>query len=74
MNRHRLEGNWKQLKGHVKEKWGDLTDDDLDQIEGRWQVLVGKVQERYGKDRAQAEEEVDDWFDTLEDPATSSRT
>ena len=41
MNRQELEGNWKQMKGRVKEKWGKLTDDDLDQVEGRQQVLVG---------------------------------
>lgn len=67
MNRHEMQGNWKQLKGHVKQKWGELTDDDLDQIEGRWQILVGKIQERYGKDRAAAEKEVDDWFGSLEE-------
>lgn len=66
MNRHEVEGNWKQLKGHAKEKWGELTDDDLDKIEGRREVLVGKLQERYGKAREAVEDEVDDWFDALD--------
>lgn len=67
MNRQQLQGNWKQIKGRVKQKWGELTNDDLDEIEGRWQVLVGKVQERYGKDRAAAEKEVEEWFDSVEE-------
>ena len=44
LNRNVLAGNWKQLKGKVKEKWGKLTDDDLDVIEGRWEQLAGKIQ------------------------------
>lgn len=63
MNKQELEGNWKQFKGRVKEQWGKLTDDDLDQIEGRQQVLVGKIQERYGKAREAAKKEVADWMD-----------
>jgi uncharacterized protein YjbJ (UPF0337 family) len=41
-------GNWKQLKGKVKEQWGKLTDDDLDKMNGRRDQLEGKIQERYG--------------------------
>ena len=54
MDWNRVEGNWKQLKGKVKEKWGMLTDDDLSQIAGKRDQLEGKIQERYGvqKDRA----------------------
>jgi uncharacterized protein YjbJ (UPF0337 family) len=71
MNRHELEGNWKQIKGQAKEKWGELTDDDLDQIEGRREHLIGKLQERYGKTQAEASEEVDEFFDALEKRATT---
>ncbi len=56
-----IEGQWKQLKGSAKEKWGELTDDDLDRIEGKRDQLVGKVQERYGIEKDRAEREVDDW-------------
>jgi len=66
MNRNEIEGNWKQVKGHVQEKWGELTDDDMDEIQGRREVLVGKVQERYGKAESEASKEVDDFFDSLE--------
>ena len=48
MDWNRVEGNWKQVKGKVKEKWGQLTDDDLDVISGRRDQLEGKIQERYG--------------------------
>ncbi len=65
MNMDILEGKWKQLKGQVKQQWGDLTDDDLDRIEGRYDELVGLVQERYGRSRAEAEQEVSDFIDRL---------
>lgn len=58
MNRDQLEGNWKQVKGKVKENWGKLTNDDIDQINGRADQLEGKIQERYGKSREEAREEV----------------
>ena len=67
MNRNEIEGNWKQIKGHAKEKWGELTDDDLKEIEGRRERLVGKLQERYGKTAAEASKEVDSFFDELDE-------
>ena len=59
MNRDQLEGNWKQVKGKAQEKWGKLTDDDLNQINGRAENLEGKIQERYGKSKDEARNEVD---------------
>jgi uncharacterized protein YjbJ (UPF0337 family) len=56
------EGKWKQMKGSVREKWGELTDDDLDQVAGRREQLVGKIQERYGYEKKRAEREVDELF------------
>jgi uncharacterized protein YjbJ (UPF0337 family) len=58
MNRDILEGNWKQMRGQVKEWWGELTDDDLDRIDGKKDQLIGRLQERYGYTRERAEEEV----------------
>ena len=57
MDWDRVEGNWKQIKGKIKEQWGKLTDDDLDRIAGQRDQLEGKIQERYGiaKDRARRE-------------------
>ena len=59
MNSDRIEGNWKEMKGKVQQKWGKLTDDDLDVIDGRREELVGKIQQAYGKSRDEAEKEVD---------------
>jgi len=60
MNKDQVGGNWKQIKGKVKEQWGDLTDDDMTVIEGKRDQLVGKIQERYGYEKDQAEKEVGD--------------
>ncbi len=61
MNRNIIAGNWTQLKGKVKEQWGKLTDDDIDQIQGKRDQLAGKIQERYGVAQDKAEEQIDDW-------------
>jgi uncharacterized protein YjbJ (UPF0337 family) len=65
MDWNRVEGNWKQFKGAAKEKWGKLTDDDLNVIEGRREQLEGKLQQRYGFAKDQIHKDVDDWFKTL---------
>jgi uncharacterized protein YjbJ (UPF0337 family) len=65
MNWDQVQGNWKQIKGKAQQKWGDLTDDDLDRIEGNRKELAGIIQERYGKTREAAEREVDQWRDSL---------
>jgi uncharacterized protein YjbJ (UPF0337 family) len=64
MDWNRIEGNWKQAKGTVKEKWGQLTDDDLTQINGRREQLEGKIQQRYGLAKDMARKDVDDWLNT----------
>ena len=64
MNKDQLEGNWKRLKGEAKERWGELTDDDLDRIEGKWDKLVGRIQERYGIAREEAEAQLEEWRST----------
>jgi len=61
MNWEQVSGQWKQLKGKAKVKWGKLTDDEIDVIEGKRDQLVGKIQERYGIKKDMAEKEVDDW-------------
>jgi uncharacterized protein YjbJ (UPF0337 family) len=61
MNWDQLEGKWKQYSGKVKEKWGKLTDDDLEVIRGRRDQLIGKIQERYGIVKQEAEKQVDEF-------------
>ncbi|HVI89046.1 MAG TPA: CsbD family protein [Dongiaceae bacterium] len=58
MNNDRIEGNWMQIKGKVKEQWGKLTDDDMKVIEGNRDQLLGRVQERYGIARDEAEKQI----------------
>ena len=62
MNKDIIEGKWEQLKGQAKAKWGDLTDDELNEAKGNAQYLAGKVQEHYGKTKEEAEAEVNSWF------------
>jgi uncharacterized protein YjbJ (UPF0337 family) len=61
MNKDQLQGDWKNLKGKIKEKWGKLTDDDLKVIEGKRDQLAGKLQERYGYAVEQAQKELDEF-------------
>jgi uncharacterized protein YjbJ (UPF0337 family) len=65
MNWDTIKGEWKQLTGKVKEKWGKLTDDDLTTIAGKRDQLVGKLQERYGYAKDQAERELDEFANNL---------
>ncbi len=65
MNWDRIEGNWKQFSGTVKEKWGKLTDDDLQVINGQQEQLVGRIQERYGVAKDDAQKQVKNWVGGL---------
>ena len=62
MNSDQMKGKWKQLKGSVRERWGKLTDDDVDIINGQNEQLVGKIQEKYGIAKDEAQRQVDDWM------------
>jgi uncharacterized protein YjbJ (UPF0337 family) len=61
MNWDRVQGNWKHLKGSVREKWSKLTDDHLNAINGRREILAGKLQEAYGIGKEEAERQIGDW-------------
>ena len=65
MNWDQIAGNWTQVKGVVREKWGKLTDDDVDVIAGKRDILLGKIQERHGIAREEAEKELKDWEASL---------
>lgn len=73
MNRDTLEGQWTQLKGRVREQWGKLTDDDLDEVRGRAEQLIGKVQERYGIAKDEASRQVDRWLRDVEQTPTVTK-
>jgi len=58
-----LEGKWDQLRGRVKETWGDLTDDELDQTEGKWDRVVGTIKEKTGEAREEIERKLNELTD-----------
>ncbi len=65
MNKDIFEGNWKQFKGEVQRQWGELTDDQFDQIAGSRDKLIGIIQENRGIARDEAEEQVKAWEDSI---------
>lgn len=54
-----FEGKWDQLKGKVREKWGELTDDDLDQTQGKMDQVIGRIKERTGQSAEEIERELE---------------
>jgi uncharacterized protein YjbJ (UPF0337 family) len=62
MNWDRVEGNWTEFKGKVQQKWGKLTNDDLEVVKGKRNELSGRLQQRYGYAKDQAEREIDTWL------------
>ncbi|WP_041398030.1 CsbD family protein [Rubinisphaera brasiliensis] len=65
MNWDQIEGQWKQVKGQAQQKWGKLTNDDLDVVAGKKEELIGRVQERYGLARDEAEKQVGEFESNL---------
>jgi len=75
MNWDQMAGKWKQVRGSVRQKWGKLTDDDLEQIAGNRDKFVGIVQERYGIAKDEAQKRADEWAQSLkEEQSTEPRT
>jgi len=58
MTTEEIEGKWDQVKGRIQEQWGELTDNDLDQIRGQKDRLVGMIKEKYGQAEQQIEEQL----------------
>lgn len=61
MNWDRIEGNWKHLKGKIREQWGRLTDDEFDKIAGKREKLMGSLQNSYGIAKDEAEKQIKDF-------------
>ncbi len=66
MNWESIHGQWNEIKGLIRQKWGKLTNDDLEEIEGKKDRLVGKIQGYYGKEKEGAESEIDGFFSNLD--------
>ena len=69
MNWDRIEGDWKQLKGNIKVRWGKLTDDQLDVIAGKREILAGKIQEVYGISKEEVEKQLTEWQARIKETA-----
>lgn len=65
MNWDQVEGSWRSVKGEIRQKWGKLTDDELEQSEGRRERLVGRIQARYGEAREKVERQLDELIDSI---------
>jgi len=65
MNWDQITGGWKELKGKIKQQWGNLTDDDIKKMEGNREEFEGTIQRRYGLTKDAARKQVDDWMRTL---------
>ncbi len=64
-----LKSKWMQIKGSAKQRWGKLTDDDLDYVAGTRDRLIGRLQEKYKMTKEEAELEAEEWFRTHQNPA-----
>jgi len=72
MNWDKIEGNWKQMSGKAREKWGKLTDSDFETAAGKKDQLVGRIQERYGIAKDEANRQADDWAKALKEEEKTS--
>lgn len=62
---NQIKGNWNQFAGSVRERWGELTDDEVHQIKGDRQQLAGMLQKKYGKTQQEINQEIENWADNL---------
>ena len=69
MNWDQIEGQWKNLKGKVRQQWSKLTDDDLEAIAGKKDRLMGTLQTRYGHQKEAAEKEIDAFISKIKTKA-----
>jgi len=60
MNKDQVMGRWHELKGKIKAKWGDLTDDEITEAEGKYEELAGKIQSKYGGVKEKIQKEIED--------------
>lgn len=59
MNEQTIKGNWNELKGKIKQKYADVTDDDLTYAEGKQDEMWGKLQQKVGKSKDEIKKEID---------------
>jgi len=64
MNWDQMKGDWKNFKGKIREKWGELTDDELDKVQGRREQFEGLLQKRFGVAKEEAKRQIDEFEKT----------
>ena len=74
MNWNTIAGNWQEVRGKVRSKWGKLTDDDMELVAGKKDQLIGVLRQRYGYEQDRAEREVEDWARTVSIGDKSARS
>ena len=62
MNSDIIKGNWKEIKGKIRQQWGKFTDDDVSKMQGTYEELTGKLQSTYGYQKDQADKEIDSFL------------
>lgn len=63
MNKDIIKGHWHEIKGKLKQQWGNLTDDEITQIDGSYEELEGILQKSYGYQKEQVEKEIQAFLD-----------
>jgi uncharacterized protein YjbJ (UPF0337 family) len=61
MNWDQVKGKWHEVKGSIRARWGELTDDEIEELDGNREKMVGKIQQKYGVAKEEAEKQVDEW-------------
>ncbi|HVY53756.1 MAG TPA: CsbD family protein [Gammaproteobacteria bacterium] len=64
MNKDIVKGHWKEIKGFLKQQWGKLTDDEIQQMKGTYEELEGCLQKKYGYEKDRAEKEIHRFLDS----------
>jgi uncharacterized protein YjbJ (UPF0337 family) len=72
MSWDRVAGNWKQWRGRIQERWGKLTDDQLDVVAGRRDQLAGRIQEAYGIGKEEVEHQLRNWEQVFDEEPQST--
>jgi uncharacterized protein YjbJ (UPF0337 family) len=68
MNWDQAAGQWKELKGEIKQQWGRLTENDIDRVAGKFDRFVGKIQQKYGIAKEEAQKQVNIWLSNFNKP------
>lgn len=72
LNQEQIRGKWTEIKGGVRNLWGEITDDDLEQTKGNLQTLAGIVQQKYGESKESIREKLDSLMDSFDNETDKS--